>query len=241
LENDSSKYKRIILKLSGEALLGDKGYGVDISIINSIAEQLIVLMKEGIEVGVVIGGGNIFRGSEGEELKIDRATGDYMGMLATEINALALQSSLIAKGVDARVMSSLSLVEIAEPYILAKALSHFKKGRIIIFAGGTGLPFFTTDTTAALRAIELRADAIFKATRVDAIYSDDPLKNKNATKYERISFTEFLSKNLKVMDATAVSLCRDYNMPIILFNINGKDNLLKAILHGVIGTIIREG
>jgi uridylate kinase len=241
LENDSSKYKRIILKLSGEALLGDKGYGVDISIINSIADQLIVLMKEGIEVGVVIGGGNIFRGSEGEELKIDRATGDYMGMLATEINALALQSSLIAKGVDARVMSSLSLVEIAEPYILAKALSHFKKGRIIIFAGGTGLPFFTTDTTAALRAIELRADAIFKATRVDAIYSDDPLKNKDAKKYDRISYTEFLSKNLKAMDATAVSLCRDYNMPIILFNINGKDNLLKAILHGVIGTIIREG
>jgi uridylate kinase len=233
-------YKRIILKLSGEALLGDKGYGVDVLVMNNIADQVATLRKNGIEIGIVIGGGNIFRGSEGEELNIDRATADYMGMLATEINALALQSSLIERGIDTRVMSSLSLVEIAEPYILAKALSHFKKDRIIIFAGGTGLPFFTTDTTAALRAIELKADAIFKATRVDAIYSDDPLKNKNAKRYYKITYTEFLSKNLKAIDATAVSLCRDYNMPIILFNIKGKDNILKAILEGVIGTIIKE-
>jgi uridylate kinase len=241
LENNLPVYKRIILKLSGEALLGDKAYGVDVSVINNIADQVVVLWKRGIEIGIVIGGGNIFRGSEGEELNIDRATADYMGMLATEINALALQSSLIAHGIDTRVMSSLSLVEIAEPYILAKALSHFKKERIIIFAGGTGLPFFTTDTTAALRAIELKADAIFKATKVDAIYSDDPLKNKNAKRYEEISYTEFLSKNLRAMDSTAISLCRDYNMPIILFNIKGRDNLLKAVLEGVIGTIIKEG
>jgi len=240
LENNLMAYKRIILKLSGEALLGDKGYGVDVSVMNNIADQVATLRKNGIEIGIVIGGGNIFRGSEGEELNIDRATADYMGMLATEINALALQSSLIERGIDVRVMSSLSLVEIAEPYILAKALSHFKKDRIIIFAGGTGLPFFTTDTTAALRAIELKADAIFKATRVDAIYSDDPLKNRNAKRYYKITYTEFLSKNLKAMDATAVSLCRDYNMPIILFNIKGKDNILKAILEGVIGTIIKE-
>lgn len=241
MENNLPVYKRIILKLSGEALLGDKAYGVDVSVINNIADQVVVLWKRGIEIGIVIGGGNIFRGSEGEELNIDRATADYMGMLATEINALALQSSLIAHGIDTRVMSSLSLVEIAEPYILAKALSHFKKERIIIFAGGTGLPFFTTDTTAALRAIELKADAIFKATKVDAIYSDDPLKNKNAKRYEEISYTEFLSKNLRAMDSTAISLCRDYNMPIILFNIKGRDNLLKAVLEGVIGTIIKEG
>ena len=241
METNLLTYKRIILKLSGEALLGDKGYGIDVSVMNNIADQLVVLWKRSIEIGIVIGGGNIFRGTEGEELNIDRATADYMGMLATEINALALQGSLVARGIDARVMSSLSLVEIAEPFILAKALSHFKKQRVIIFAGGTGLPFFTTDTTAALRAIELKADAIFKATKVDAIYSDDPLKNKNAKRYSKISYTEFLSKNLKAMDATAVSLCRDYNIPIILFNINGKNNLLKAILEGVIGTIIKEG
>jgi uridylate kinase len=232
------QFKRIILKLSGEALLGTKEYGLDTDLLNDLVDQLIYIKSKNVQVGIVIGGGNILRGAEGETLGIDRATADYMGMLATFINALALQNFLVVKGVDARVMSSLSLNQIAEPYILTKALSHFDKGRLVIFAGGTGLPFFTTDTTAALRALEIKADALFKATKVDAIYSADPSKVKNAQKYVTINYTEFLAKNLKAMDATAVSLCRDYNMPIILFNIKGKDNLIKAVLDGEVGTII---
>jgi uridylate kinase len=231
-------FRRIILKLSGEALLGSKEYGLDIGFLSDLTEQLIYIQNNGVQIGIVIGGGNILRGAEGETLGIDRATADYMGMLATVINALALQNFLISKGVDARVMSSLTLDQIAEPYILTKALSHFDKGRLVIFAGGTGLPFFTTDTTAALRALEIKADALFKATKVDAVYSADPNKVKNAKKYVTINYTKFLAKNLKAMDATAVSLCRDYNMPIILFNMKGKDNLIKAVLNGEVGTII---
>lgn len=234
-------YKRIILKLSGEALAGEKGYGIDVNVIEDIAEQILTLNKNGVQTGIVIGGGNILRGAQQEELGIDRATGDYMGMLATVINALALQNVLMKKGLDARVMSPLSLVQIAEPYILAKALAHFDKGRVIIFAGGTGLPFFTTDTTAALRAIEVHADAIFKATKVDAIYSDDPNKNKEAVRYDTITYTEFLAKNLKVMDSTAISLCREFNVPVILFSIKGKGNLIKAVIKGRFGTTIKEG
>ncbi len=236
-----SPYKRIILKLSGEALAGEKGYGIDVNIIEDLAEQILTLNRNGIQTGIVIGGGNILRGAQQEELGIDRATGDYMGMLATVINALALQNVLMKKELDARVMSPLSLVQIAEPYILAKALAHFDKGRVIIFAGGTGLPFFTTDTTAALRAIEVHADAIFKATKVDAIYSDDPNKNKEAVKYDTITYTEFLAKNLKVMDSTAISLCREFSVPVILFSIKGKDNLIKAVIEGRFGTTIKEG
>lgn len=234
-------YKRIILKLSGEALAGEKGYGIDFNVIEDLAEQILTLNKNGVQAGIVIGGGNILRGAQQEELGIDRATGDYMGMLATVINALALQNVLMKKGLDARVMSPLSLVQIAEPYILAKALAHFDKGRIVIFAGGTGLPFFTTDTTAALRAIEVHADAIFKATKVDAIYSDDPNKNKEAVRYDTITYTEFLAKNLKVMDSTAISLCREFNVPVILFGIKGKGNLIKAVIEGRFGTTIKEG
>lgn len=234
-------YKRIILKLSGEALAGEKGYGIDVNVIEDLAEQILNLNKNGVQTGIVIGGGNILRGAQQEELGIDRATGDYMGMLATVINALALQNVLMKKGLDARVMSPLSLVQIAEPYILAKALAHFDKGRVIIFAGGTGLPFFTTDTTAALRAIEVHADAIFKATKVDAIYSDDPNKNKKAVRYDTITYTEFLAKNLKVMDSTAISLCREFNVPVILFSIKGKGNLIKAVIEGKFGTTIKEG
>ncbi len=234
-------YKRILLKLSGEALLGNKEFGIDVDVLDEIARQVKVLRDNGIELGIVIGGGNIFRGNESESLHIDRATADYMGMLATIINGLALQNMLMSKGIDARVMSSLSLTQVAEPYILAKAVSHLNKGRVIIFAGGTGLPFFTTDTTAALRAIEIKADALFKATKVDAIYSADPKKVKNAKKYTSITYTEFLAKNLKAMDSTAVSLCRDFKMPIILFNMTKKNNLVKAVLEGGIGTYIKEG
>ncbi len=234
-------YKRILLKLSGEALLGNKEFGIDVDVLDEIARQVKVLRDNGIELGIVIGGGNIFRGNESKSLHIDRATADYMGMLATIINGLALQNMLMSKGIDARVMSSLSLTQVAEPYILAKAVSHLNKGRVIIFAGGTGLPFFTTDTTAALRAIEIKADALFKATKVDAIYSADPKKVKNAKKYTSITYTEFLAKNLKAMDSTAVSLCRDFKMPIILFNMTKKNNLVKAVLEGGIGTYIKEG
>jgi uridylate kinase len=234
-------YKRILLKLSGEALLGKKRFGIDVDVLDEISEQIRILKNNGVEIGIVIGGGNIFRGNESEALHIDRATADYMGMLATIINALALQNMLMSKGTDARVMSSLSLTQVAEPYILAKAISHFNKGRVIIFAGGTGLPFFTTDTTAALRAIEIKADALFKATKVDAIYSADPKKVKDAKKYTSITYTEFLAKNLKAMDSTAVSLCRDFKMPIILFNMTKRNNLVKAVLEGGIGTYIKEG
>lgn len=235
------QYKRIILKLSGEALADVDGVGISKVTLDGLAEQIAYLHNQAIEIGVVIGGGNILRGAEAEKLGIDRATGDYMGMLATIINALALQNALLSRGIDARVMSSFTIPEVAEPYILAKALSHFSKNRVIIFGGGTGLPFFSTDTTAALRALELKAEALFKATKVDAVYSDDPSKNANAVRYETITYTEFLLKNLKVMDATAVSLCRDFKLPIILFSIKGTDTLIKAVIEGKIGTVIKEG
>ncbi len=217
------------------------GVGISKNTLEELAEQVAYLHNQGIEIGIVIGGGNILRGTEAEKLGIDRATGDYMGMLATIINALALQNALLQRELDARVMSSFTIPEVAEPYILAKALSHFSKRRVIIFGGGTGLPFFSTDTTAALRALELKADAIFKATKVDAVYSDDPIKNMNAVKYETITYTEFLLKNLKVMDATAVSLCRDFKLPIVIFSIKGKDTLIKAVIEGKVGTVIKEG
>ncbi|MGB9769580.1 MULTISPECIES: UMP kinase [Caldisericum] len=235
------QYRRIILKLSGEALADVDGVGISKNTLEELAEQVAYLHNQGIEIGIVIGGGNILRGAEAEKLGIDRATGDYMGMLATIINALALQNALLQRELDARVMSSFTIPEVAEPYILAKALSHFSKRRVIIFGGGTGLPFFSTDTTAALRALELKADAIFKATKVDAVYSDDPIKNMNAVKYETITYTEFLLKNLKVMDATAVSLCRDFKLPIVIFSIKGKDTLIKAVIEGKVGTVIKEG
>lgn len=235
------QHKRILLKLSGEALLGKQKFGIDTGVLNDIADQVNLLQAHNIEIGIVIGGGNIFRGVESKSFNIDRATADYMGMLATVINALALQGVLAKKGTDVRVMSSLSLTQVAEPYILTKALSHLRKKRVVIFAGGTGLPFFTTDTTAALRAIETKADALFKATKVDAIYSADPLKDKNARKYTSISYTEFLAKDLKAMDSTAISLCREYKMPIILFNIKKKGNLVRAVLKGDIGTYIKGG
>jgi len=235
------QYKRIILKLSGEALADVDGVGISKVTLDGLAEQIAYLHNQAIEIGVVIGGGNILRGAEAEKLGIDRATGDYMGMLATIINALALQNALLSRGIDARVMSSFTIPEVAEPYILAKALSHFSKNRVIIFGGGTGLPFFSTDTTAALRALELKAEALFKATKVDAVYSDDPTKNANAVRYETITYTEFLLKNLKVMDATAFSLCRDFKLPIILFSIKGKDTLIKAVIEGKVGTVIKEG
>jgi len=237
-EEDKPKYKRILLKLSGEALLGEKKFGIDSKVLNSIAEELKELFELSVEVAVVIGGGNIFRGVAGEEQGMDRARADYMGMLATLINALALQDAVESKGLPCRVMSALEVKEVAEPYIREKAIKHLEKKRILILACGTGNPFFTTDTAAALRALELKADVLFKATKVDGVYDKDPKKFKDAKKYERLSFDEALAKNLKVMDATAFSLARDYGLPILVFNLLKFGNIKKAVLGEVVGTLI---
>lgn len=232
------KYKRILLKLSGEALMGDKAFGIDNNIISQYAEQIKEVTDMGVEIAVVIGGGNIFRGVQAEEGGMDRTHGDYMGMLATMINAMALQASLEAKGVYSRLMSAIEMREIAEPYVRRRAVRHLEKGRVVIFGAGTGNPFFTTDSAASLRAIEINADVILKGTRVDGIYTADPEKNPNAEKYNTISFDEVYSKGLNVMDMTAFTLCKENGLPIVVFNMNKKGNL-KSLLEGAeIGTIV---
>lgn len=237
MEKWKPAYKRIVLKLSGEALQdAKKGYGIDSEVLISIAKQLKDVHKSGLEIAVVVGGGNIFRGSSTVGRAIDRSTADYMGMLATVINALALQDALEKLGVDTRVQSAIDLQKLAEPYIRRRAVRHLEKKRIIIFAAGTGNPYFTTDTAAALRAIEINADVILKATKVDGVYSDDPIKNKNAKKFKKLTYIEVLNKNLQVMDGTAIALCRDNKLPIIVFNLFKKDNI-KRVVSGVdIGT-----
>ncbi|MDP3804477.1 MAG: UMP kinase, partial [Candidatus Omnitrophota bacterium] len=212
-------FKRIVLKLSGEALQGRFGYGIDYDVTASIARQIKEVRKLGVDVAVVIGGGNIFRGISGSIKGIDRAAADYMGMLATVINGLALQDALEKHGVFTRVQTAIAMQQLAEPYIRRRAIRHMEKGRVVIFVGGTGNPYFTTDTTAALRAIEIGADVILKATKVDGVYSSDPVKNKNARRYDTLRYIDVLKKGLKVMDATAISLCMDNNLPIIVFNL----------------------
>jgi uridylate kinase len=233
------KYKRILLKISGEALLGDKSFGIDNKVINQIAEELKEIHQYGVEIGIVIGGGNIFRGVAGEKLGMDRARADYMGMLATLINALALQDAIESKGIPCRVMSALEVIEVAEPYIREKALKHLEKGRVLILACGTGNPFFTTDTAAALRALELKADVLFKATKVDGVYEKDPLKDPSARKFDELTFDEALQKKLKVMDATAFSLARDYKLPILVFNLLKYGNIKRAVFGERVGTLIK--
>ena len=238
MSNQTMKYKRILLKLSGEALMGDKQFGIDNDRLGAYADQIKEITDMGIEVAIVIGGGNIFRGVQAEQGGMDRTHGDYMGMLATMINAMALQSSLEAKGIDSRLLSAIEMKEIAEPYIRRRAVRHLEKGRVVIFGAGTGNPFFTTDSAASLRAIEINADVILKGTRVDGIYSDDPEKNSNAVKYNTISFDDVYAKGLNVMDMTAFTLCKENHLPIIVFNMNKKGNL-KALLAGEdIGTIV---
>ena len=238
MSNQTMKYKRILLKLSGEALMGDKQFGIDNDRLGAYADQIKEITDMGIEVAIVIGGGNIFRGVQAEQGGMDRTHGDYMGMLATMINAMALQSSLEAKGIDSRLLSAIEMKEIAEPYIRRRAVRHLEKGRVVIFGAGTGNPFFTTDSAASLRAIEINADVILKGTRVDGIYSDDPEKNSNAVKYNTISFDDVYAKGLNVMDMTAFTLCKENNLPIIVFNMNKKGNL-KALLAGEdIGTVV---
>lgn len=231
-------YKRILLKLSGEALMGEKQYGIDPNRLNEYAEEIKAVVAKGIQVAIVIGGGNIFRGLSGAATGMDRVQGDHMGMLATVINGLALQSALEMQQVETRLQSAIKINEVAEPFIRRRAIRHLEKGRVVIFGGGTGNPYFTTDSAAVLRAIEIEADVILKGTRVDGIYTSDPEKNKNATKFDNISFKDVLSKGLKVMDTTAFTLSQENELPIVVFDMNKKGNLLKIVDGQTIGTTV---
>ncbi|MEN2993928.1 MAG: UMP kinase [Thermodesulfovibrio sp.] len=231
-------YKRVLLKLSGEALMGEKGYGIDPFTVNYMAEEIKKAYQLGVEIAVVIGGGNIWRGSEAQAQGIERATADYMGMLATVINALALQNSLEKLEVDTRVQSAIDMRQLAEPYIRRKAIRHLEKGRVVIFAAGTGNPYFTTDTAAALRAIEIGADVILKGTKVDGIYSSDPFKDSKAKKFDILTYMDVIRDSLKVMDSTAITLCMENNLPIVVFNIKKPDNFKRIILGEKIGSIV---
>lgn len=231
-------YKRILLKLSGEALMGEKSYGIEPERVKYMAAEIKGISKTGVEVAIVIGGGNIFRGVEASVKGIERASADYMGMLATVINALALQNALETLGVSTRVQSAIQMSALAEPYIRRKAIRHLEKGRVVIFAAGTGNPYFTTDTAAALRAMELGAEVILKATKVDGVYSSDPMKDAKAKKYADISYIDVLRKGLAVMDSTAISMCMDNNMPIIVFDLKGKGNVMKIINGKKVGTLV---
>lgn len=232
------QYKRILLKLSGEALMGDRQYGIDPQRLSEYAKEIKQVVDKGIEVAIVIGGGNIFRGLAGASNGMDRVQGDHMGMLATCINGLALQSALEAEGIYTRLQTAIEIKEIAEPYIKRRANRHLEKGRVVIFGGGTGNPYFTTDTAAVLRAIEINADAILKGTRVDGIYTADPEKDKDAIKFENITFKEVMEKGLKVMDMTAFTLSEENKLPIIVFDMNTNGNLLKLVSGEKIGTIV---
>ncbi len=232
-------YKRVLLKLSGEALMGEKQYGIDPAVTAQIARDVKDIQQLGVETAIVIGGGNIFRGLAASSRGMDRASGDYMGMLATVINALALQDALEQNGVVTRVMSAIEMRAVAEPFIRRRAIRHLEKGRAVIFAAGTGNPYFTTDTAAALRAMEIRASVIMKATKVDGIYSADPMKDPTATRYDTISYLEVLEKRLQVMDATAISLCMDNQLPILVFNLRTPGNLRRAVLGESIGSVVK--
>lgn len=232
------KYERVLLKLSGESLMGEKSFGIDQSMLVHYAEQIKTLIQKGVQVAVVIGGGNIFRGLDAEKSGIERVTGDYMGMLATVINGMALQSALELLGVYTRLISAIEMKEVAEPYIRRRAIRHLEKNRVVIFAGGTGSPYFTTDSAAALRANEISADVILKGTRVDGVYTADPEKDPTAVKFETITFTNAINLGLKVMDMTAFTLCKENDLPIIVFDINQPDNLVKIINGEKIGTLV---
>src|SRR5690625_1707996 len=236
----TASYQRIVLKLSGEALSGKQGYGIDPDIIHSIAKQIKEIVELGVEIAVVVGGGNIWRGKTGSEMGMDRATADYMGMLATVMNSLALQDSLEMAGIPTRVQTSIEMRQVAEPYIRRKAIRHLEKKRVVIFAARTGNPYFSTDTTAALRAAEIEADVILMAkNNVDGFYSDDPRINKNAKKYTDITYMEMLNESLGVMDSTASSLCMDNNIPLIVFSITEEGNIKRVVQGEAIGTTIR--
>jgi uridylate kinase len=233
------KYRRILLKLSGEALMGNHEFGLDPYFINELADDIREVYELGVEIAIVVGGGNIFRGMNGSQIGLDKATADYMGMLATVMNALALQDILESKGMPTRVMSAIEMKQIAEPYIRRKAIRHLEKGRIVIFGAGTGNPFFTTDTAGALRATEIKAQVFLKATKVNGIYDKDPVKHKDAKLIKEISFDEAIRKNIKVMDQTAFTLCKENNLPIIVFSIKERGNLKKIVQGENIGSIVK--
>ena len=232
-------YKRILLKLSGESLVGDNGFGIDPTMINRYAKEIKSVVDLGVEVAIVIGGGNIYRGMNESETGIERAHGDYMGMLATVINGMAIQAMLEKQGMYTRLLTAIKMEQVAEPYIRRRAIRHLEKNRIVIFGGGTGNPYFTTDTAASLRAVEIGADVIIKGTRVNGIYTADPEKDPTATKYDTISYKECIEKNLKIMDMTAFTLCMENNLPIIVFDINQEGNLKKLVTGEQIGTLVK--
>jgi uridylate kinase len=236
----SVKYRRILLKLSGEALMGGQGYGIDPNTLAQIADELSDVVGLGVEVGVVIGGGNIFRGVAGASTGMDRAHADYMGMLATLINSLALQDALEARGLKTRVMSAVEVERVAEPYIRRRAIRHLEKGRIVIFAAGTGNPYFTTDTAASLRAMEIGAEIVMKATKVDGVYDKDPNKHKDARKFRLLSYLDVLNRGLEVMDSTAISLCKDNKLPILVFNMTKPGNIRRVVVGEPLGTLVLE-
>ena len=233
------KYKRVLLKLSGEALAGDLGYGIDPKVVYDLADQIAEIVHDGVQLAVVVGGGNIFRGVSGATEGMDRAQADYIGMLATVMNALALQDSFERHGVISRVQSAINMQEVSEPYIRRRAIRHMEKGRVVILAAGTGNPYFTTDTTAALRACELDVDCLMKATKVDGVYDSDPKTNPDATRFESISYMEVLNRGLHVMDSTATSLCMDNNVPMIVFDLTAPGNISRALKGEAVGTTVK--
>jgi uridylate kinase len=233
------RYRRVLLKLSGEALMGDTEYGIDTVVLKALAEQLKSVCNDGADIAIVVGGGNIFRGLRASASGMDRAQADYMGMLATVMNALALQDALESIGVFTRVMSAIAMEQVAEPYIRRRAIRHMEKGRVVIFAAGTGNPYFTTDTTAALRALEVDAEVVMKATKVDGVYDSDPVTNPDAVKFDELTYIDVLNRGLHVMDSTAISLCMDNKLPIIVFNMETPGNIEKALRGERVGTIVR--
>ncbi len=238
MTQDKPSFERILLKLSGESLLGKRSFGIDVNSAKSIANQIKDIHSLGVQIAIMIGGGNIFRGIRGTEAGMDRASADYMGLLATVINGIALQDALEKKGVVTRHISAIEVKAVAEPFVRGRVLRHLEKSRVIIFSAGIGSPYFTTDTAAALRALEINAQVILKATKVDGVYSADPFKDKNAKKFEKIKYLDVIKKGLRVMDTTAISLCKDNNLPIIVFNLKKKDNIKKAVLGYDVGTKI---
>lgn len=231
-------YQRVVLKLSGEALMGELSYGIDANIVQDIAQEVADVIASGVQVAIVVGGGNIFRGVKGAAAGMDRATADYIGMIATVMNAMTLQDALEQIGVPTRVQTAISMQEVAEPYIRRRAIRHLEKGRVVIFGAGSGNPFFTTDTTAALRAAEIGADVLFKATKVDGVYDSDPRTNPEARRYQTLTYGHILTQDLRVMDSTAISLCKDNNIPIIVFDLSVKGNVRRAVAGEQIGTLV---
>ncbi|BAU13271.1 uridylate kinase [Leptolyngbya sp. NIES-3755] len=231
-------YRRILLKLSGEALMGELSYGIDPAVVHGIAEEVAELVNEGIQVAIVVGGGNIFRGIKGAAAGMERATADYIGMIATVMNAMTLQDALEQIGIQTRVQTAIAMQEVAEPYIRRRAIRHLEKGRVVVFGAGSGNPFFTTDTTAALRAAEINAEVLFKATKVDGVYDSDPKKNPEAKRFKSLTYSHVLTQDLQVMDSTAIALCKDNNIPIIVFDLSVRGNVKRAVTGESIGTIV---